>query len=264
MKKRNTVKKTIKNNIKQNNNKTKKHNNKLSLLLDNKKIDDRYKSFEKDMAVTLKNKKTVEQIQNDLAKLFLKPFSPKSVRPVDDFYTYINYEWLSDAKAKQVIEKKFYTQYDDFRIVQEKVYYDIMDIVDDYIKNNNGPLSKQLSNLLDSLNHGSDKKAEQQIKNTIKTIDIFIENDDLYGLLAYLNRNDLVNIASPISWNVQTDSHDPTIFRSHINMPRLPLYDLDLYIYNEDDTNYRNTIYCYDGIHCYWNASSTAEEKEMI
>lgn len=210
-------------------------------------------SFEK----TFKNKKSLIQIENELSKMFLIPFSPKKIKPVDDYYTYINYEWLNNVEKKQLLKKKFYTQYDDFRITQEKVYYDLIEIVNDYLKQNSNPMQKELKNLFHSLNSGSDKKAEMQIQKSIKIIDGFIENDDLYGLLAYCNRNELVNFACPISWSVQPDIYNPNIFISSITLPKLPVYDLNLYMPHEkNDTLYqkqyktfyknRYVLYCKD------------------
>jgi hypothetical protein len=195
--------------------------------------DDKYKSFEVALSKKLNNKKTFDQIENELVKDFLKPFSPKGIKPVDDFYTYINYQWLTEVEKKQFLKKKFYTQYDDFRIVQEKVYYDLIEIVNEDIQNNK---NKQLKNLFNSLNCNKDNKVELQIRETKNIIDNFIANDDLYGLLAYCNRNELVNFACPISWCIKPDLHNPQIYRSHLTIPKLPYYDLDLYLINETDT----------------------------
>lgn len=228
-------------------NKTRKNVTRKSVIKNNitKKIldgmhketdDKKYKSFEFEFSKRLKNKQTINQIENDLAKAFLKPFSPKGIKPNDDFYTYINYQWLSNVEKHKLLKKKFYTQYDDFRIIQEKVYYDLINIVNDYIKNEKGPLRNEIKHLFDSLNCDKDDKVENQILITRNKIDKFVSEDDLYGLLAYCNRNELVNFACPIAWSVKQDLHNPQVFRSHLTMTKLPYYDLDLYVINDTDS----------------------------
>jgi putative endopeptidase len=226
--------KTKKNKNKKNKNKTIKKN--MLDLIHHEQHHEKYQSFEKNMSMTLKHKKSVKQIGDELTKLFLKS---SKIKPEDDFYTYINSQWLNNVKKNNLLKNKFYTQYDNFRIVQEKVYYDLIKIIEDYIKRENTSQSKNVKKLFDSLNNNNDHIAEKQIAKTIEIIDKYIANDDLYGLLAYLNRNDLVNIACPISWTVEHDLYNPTIYRSHLRMPKLPLYDLDLYMYDKTDENYR-------------------------
>lgn len=227
--------------IKKNNvtkrNTTKKNTTKKMLDNINKHQEEsKYKSFELELSKEVKHNKNNSQTEDDLAKQFLKPFSPKGVKPTDDFYTFINYQWLSDVENSNYLKKKFYTQYDDFRIVQEKVYYDLIDIVKKYIKSEKGPLKNQLKNVFESLNNNNDRKVEKQIYNTIKKVDKFIADDDLYGLLAYCNRNELVNFACPIAWTIKNDLYDPTILRSHLTVTKLPYYDLDLYVIKDTDS----------------------------
>ena len=218
---------------------TKRNTTKKMLDSVNKHKDEtKYKSFELELSKEVKHNKNNSQTEDDLAKQFLKPFSPKGVKPNDDFYTFINYQWLSDVENGNYLKKKFYTQYDDFRIVQEKVYYDLIDTVKNYIKSEKGPLRNQLKNVFDSLSLTSknDRKVEKQINNTISKIDKFIADDDLYGLLAYCNRNELVNFACPIAWSVKNDLYDPTTLRSHFTVTKLPYYDLDLYVIKDTDS----------------------------
>ena len=53
-----------------------------------------------------------------------------------DYYTYINYQWLEETSKKIKKEQKYYVQVDSFRVTQEKVYYEVIDMVKEYIKQN--------------------------------------------------------------------------------------------------------------------------------
>ena len=76
-----------------------------------------------------------------------------------DFYSYINDDWIHKQEEKLKKELKYYAQVDSFRIAQEKVYYQVIDYVNDYIKTN--PHSKK-AKLLDNV--------YKAIYNTTKTV----------------------------------------------------------------------------------------------
>jgi len=88
------------------------------------------KSTTKSSSKELRAKKNSASIAKELIRVFDKPLAPKSVNPKDDFYTYVNYEWLKKMKSKRT--EKYYTRIDSFRMLQEKVYYQLVDIVKGY------------------------------------------------------------------------------------------------------------------------------------
>ena len=67
--------------------------------------------------------------QNKLVKMLNTPFSPSHLTAKSDYYNYINYQWLKEQDKD--MKKKFFVQVDNFRIVQEKVYYEIIELVKD-------------------------------------------------------------------------------------------------------------------------------------
>ena len=71
-------------------------------------------------------------IGKELISAFKKPIAPKHIDPKDDFYTYVNYDWLKEKEKKHKKMKKYYTRFDSFRMLQEKVYYQLIDIVKAY------------------------------------------------------------------------------------------------------------------------------------
>ncbi len=111
-----------------------------------------HKSFEENFKKFLDSKhgksdpkiKDYSQVWEELIRDFKKPLAPKSVNPKDDFYTYVNYEWLKKMKSNK--EKYYYTRIDSFRITQEKVYYQLIDIVKDYTSKHSDHKSKMIHN----------------------------------------------------------------------------------------------------------------------
>jgi len=94
-------------------------------------------SFEENFDNYFKNKKNARQLKNakyntigkELISAFKKPIAPKHINLKDDFYTYVNYDWLKEKEKKHKKIKKYYTRVDSFRTLQEKVYYQLIDIV---------------------------------------------------------------------------------------------------------------------------------------
>ena len=136
----NTLKK-----IKDLNNKTKKKRNnliknnkpeKLSNLC--KKSANTYNTFEdKIEEIFKKNKLNIVSTSYNLEKQIVsdikKAVNPSNVKPNEDFYSYINDRWISDYELRE--EQKYIIQVDDFRITQDKVYRELIQIIENYISN---------------------------------------------------------------------------------------------------------------------------------
>ena len=113
-------------------------------------------SFEENFKTYFKNKKNAQQLKNakyntigkELISALKKPIAPKHINPKDDFYTYVNYDWLKEMKHKKM--KKYYTRVDSFRTLQEKVYYQLIDIVKAYTSENSSHKSHMIQNVYES------------------------------------------------------------------------------------------------------------------
>ena len=60
-------------------------------------------------------------------KELLSKFAPNSIKPENNFYDYINYQWLKNVSLEE--QQKYITQVDDFRLTQDKVYRQLNDII---------------------------------------------------------------------------------------------------------------------------------------
>ena len=99
------------------------------------------------------NELLYDPINNSLFEEFDNKLKKQSkIRKEDDFYTYINEGWIENEKKKK---EKYYVQDDDFRISQDKVYHDVIDLVEESIKNNNSLTDRAMKTVIDSLNNNS-------------------------------------------------------------------------------------------------------------
>ncbi len=175
--------------------------------------------------------------EKDLIKLFKIPFTPSKIILQDDYYSYINYQWISEQTKLTKKTNKFYTQIDSFRVAQEKVYYELIDIVKNYIKTSNSKESKEIGNLYRSLVNLDRKSAKKNVMQTIDFVENSIKKGDLYEFIANINKNEVISWGCPIVWRVIPDDKDSKKYRNYIDPPELSVYDYLIYIEdNQDDS----------------------------
>jgi len=168
--------------------------------------------------------------ERELVKMFKTPFTPSKYTPKNDYYTYINYQWMAIKGAEIKKEQKYYVQVDSFRISQEKVYYELIDIVKDYIKQNDTSRSRAVKNVYESLLNLDDVSTENYVGWAIERIDQIFASNSVYRMLAEINQNEIIAWGSPIVWSVMPDEKNSKIFRSYISAPQLTVYDYTIYI----------------------------------
>ena len=211
------------------------------------------KPFEKKFnLLLLKNEKKLNNIESlkksEFAKELLSKFAPKSVKPNNDFYDYINYLWLKNVTLKK--QQKYIVEVDDFRLSQDKVYKELNKIIVDYFKNNNTRLAKNMKKYYYSVLHMNPKPYSKKLAfEGIKVVDDLISRNNPLELLAYFNKDEMLSPHFPLSLTVQPDDKDPNICRCYLDAPQLILVDLN--VYYDDGTqvqykkNYRERYFEY-------------------
>lgn len=198
-----------------------------------------FSSFEEKFEKTLSRDlvKVDKNVEKELIKMFKIPFTPGHIKPQDDYYTYINYQWIEKKHKELQKEQKYYVQVDSFRVTQEKVYYELIDIVKDYIKKNpNSRKSKAIKSVHNSLYNLDTKHAEDYIKWITSMIEQIIERGNIYELLGSINTNEIISWGCPIVWSVLRDEKNSTIYRSNISAPQLTAFDLEIYLDGLDES----------------------------
>jgi predicted metalloendopeptidase len=193
----------------------------------NNSFEDNFKNYLKNDEIKADDESRSLSIGKELIRVFNKPMAPKSVNPKNDFYTYVNYEWLKKMKSQHT--NKYYTRIDSFRIIQEKVYYQLIDIVKDYTSEHSDHKSKMIRNVYESFLHLDESVCETHWINIKKELDNIFETGKCMDLLIYMNKNEIVSSFCPLSFSMITDEKNSKINRCHINAPQLSYYNDELY-----------------------------------
>jgi len=176
-----------------------------------------------------------------LKENFAQTDLPKALYLIkNDYYTYVNQEWFNshDIEKKSDKDKNYYVQYDHFRIVQEEVYYKLIDYMKTYIKEN--PKDKTaiaIDAVYKSLYNDTRKTMFKHVDAVINELDGFIKADDMYGLLAMINSNETISLYSPIQWYLNPDEKNVKKYISHMSFGKLGIYDYLIYINTLDTDN---------------------------
>jgi len=155
---------------------------------------------------------------NNLKKKFILP---SQIKAQNDFYSYINYNWLEKSKKSKNNNKDFdyITEIDNVRITQDKVYRELFVIIKKYIKSHNTPETRNLYKFVESAYNLN------PISNSLKHIDEYInyldelrqDKKNIWKLLAYINKIDIMKDKCPFVWSLEPDPSNNKIFIPQIS-----------------------------------------------
>lgn len=192
-----------------------------------------FNRFEEEYKKTLKENKNMSD--SELIKLFNTPFTPTKYKAQNDYYTYINYQWLNEKSKELKKSLKYYVQVDSFRVTQEKVYYELIDIVKDFIKNNDSPKAHAIKKVYNSLYNLNPKVIKDYVHKVVEKIDKLLSNDSMFDFFGKINQNEIVSWGCPIVWGVLRDEKNVKKYVSNISAPQLTIYDYEIYIEDKAD-----------------------------
>ena len=231
--------KTIKKN--KTNNKTKKNKYKLqgNELILRKDCPTNLKPFEELYQKEFKTNKSYNTLNDKFVKILLSRSSPSSIKPQNDYYSFINYKWLKEVKIKK--EQQYIVQVDDFRLIQDKVYNELNKIILDYIKNHDDKLAKNMKNFYYSVvNMNSISKGKLISKRGIHQIENLLASNNPWKILAHFNKYNFYNYLCPFIFTVEPDDKNSKKFITNINPHNFMILDLDVYFDNGKNIEYKN------------------------
>jgi len=161
-----------------------------------------------------------KQIINDLKKAV----STSNITPQNNFYSYINDRWLKEYELQE--NQKYIVQVDDFRIVQDKVYRELIEIIENYISNPKTKNTKKalcIKNAYESFKNINTNEQQQCVANAmLELIDELRKNkENLWKMLAIMNKNEIVSWSTPFVWSLNPDDKNPKIFKCCLESPQL-------------------------------------------
>jgi endothelin-converting enzyme/putative endopeptidase len=217
------------------NNKTKK--NKCSITSANTyntfedKVEDLFKKNNIDILSSSYN------LEKQIVSELKEAVNPKGVKPNEDFYSYINDRWISDYELTE--NQKYIVQVDDFRITQDKVYRELIEIIENYIKHPSTKKAKCIKDAYTSFkNYNTPEQTKCVAKIELELIDeMSKDKSNVWARLGVLNRNEIISWGCPFVWSLNPDEKNPKIYRCYLEPPQLTLIDVDVYFDDKEDTN---------------------------
>jgi predicted metalloendopeptidase len=184
-------------------------------------------------------KKTSSEKTKAFVKQLLSKFAPHSIKPENDFYDYINYQWIKDVSLEN--QQKYITQIDDFRLTQHQVYEELNGIILDYIKTHDDKLSKNLKNFYNSVIKTNPKDYTRRLaKEAVKTIDDLIAENNPWKMLAFFNKDEMIAHKAPFVWSLNPDEKNAQVYSSYITPHQFTILDVTVYYDDGKDVEYKN------------------------
>jgi putative endopeptidase len=247
MNKTNKKKEIVKNKTKKNNKNGDKIKDELRDIC--KQYAETYKPFESTVEELFKQSgldinSTNYNLEKEAIKDLKKAVSPSGIQPNEDYYSYVNERWLKSFKLET--GQEYIVQVDDFRLMQDKVYRDLIGILNNYTNNpktKNTPEGKCISNAFKSFkSFNTIEQVRCLAKTVVEYIDIFNENSTLWERLARINMNEIISWGSPFVWSINPDDKNPKIYKCYLEPPQVTLLDLDVY-YDDDEDSEKDKKY---------------------
>jgi len=199
------------------------------------------KPFEEDFEKNIsKNhlQKSSSKRKKEFVKELLSKFAPNSIKPENNFYDYINYQWLKNVTLEE--QQKYITQIDSFRLAQDKVYKELNVIILDYIKSHNNKLSKNLNNFYNSVVNMNPKSYSKKIAfDSVLKIEELIQKNNPWEMLAYFNKDEMIAHNAPFVWSLEPDDKNSKVYSCYINPHNFELIDLTVYYDDGIDVAYK-------------------------
>jgi putative endopeptidase len=211
------------------------------------KLDELFKKNKMDIVSTSYN------LEKQIVSNLKKAINPKNVQPNQDFYSYINDRWIADYELEE--EQKYIVQVDDFRLTQDKVYKELLEIIEQYIATHHDKKAECIRKAYKSVStFTSDQKTTEYATALASYIDELSEDSsNVWKLLANFNTNEMISWAAPFVWSINPDDKNPKIYHCYLESPQVTLIDIDVYYDDNEDTeeekkykkHYRNKYFSY-------------------
>ena len=214
------------------------------------KIDELFKKNKIDVVSTSFN------LEKQIVSELKQAVNPKGIQPNDDFYSYINDRWIKDYELTE--QQQYIVQVDDFRITQDKVYRELIEIIEEYIskpKETNNKQKQCIKNAYESFKgYNTNEQTRCLSKSFVEYNDeIMKDKSNIWEKIGTINRNEVTLWGCPFVWSINPDDKNPKKYRCYLEPPQLTLIDVGVYFDDDIDTEeekkykkkYRNEYFKY-------------------
>lgn len=196
------------------------------------------KTLEQVMVET-KNNNINNEINNRLIKFFETPFTKKNeYLQKNDYYSYINNSWERKLDIRKE-DLKYLTKFDDFRLVQYHVYEELNGLIKQYIdKNKNTVVAQKLKDVYYStLKFNPIESSRNFLDKIIEQVDTLRKDpNNIWKMLAFVNKNELTNDVSPLNWRYALDKKNSEKYINYMEPHQFAIFDINIYTYGTGTT----------------------------
>lgn len=202
-----------------------------------------YHSFEANLDKLFKKHKmdvtsTSFNLEKEIIRDIKRAVSPSNITPNQDFYSYINERWLQNVDVEAY--QQYITQVDNFRLVQDKVYRQLMDVVEEYVKH--GPAGRHRTCVQRAYASFQRRNTLAQTRCLASAMVEYLDElrkskVNVWQKIAMSNSNEIISWGAPFVWSINPDDKDPTRYKCYLEPPEVTLLDLDIYYDYPDDTD---------------------------
>ena len=121
--------------------------------IDTELIESKYLLYPLKNIETNKESINTEQSLKDELLYIEKVEKENKLSPKKDFYTYVNYAWMKEKSIVMNYKNYYFVKLDNFRFVQNTVNYRVVNLANEYCRNNNTALSKKVQNVIDAMTY---------------------------------------------------------------------------------------------------------------
>lgn len=176
--------------------------------------------------------------KRQFVKELLSKFAPHSIKPQNNFYDYINYQWSKNVTLQE--QQKYIVQIDEFRLAQDKVYSELNQIILDYIKTHKDRLATNLKNYYTSVINMNPKNYSKRLAaQSVAHVENMIKADNPWALLAFYNSDEMIATMAPFVWALNPDEKDTKIYRCYVTAHQFSIMDLAVYYDDGKDVAYK-------------------------
>lgn len=196
------------------------------------KLDDLFKQHNMDVTSTSFN------LEKEIIKDIKKAVSPSNITPNQDFYSYINERWLQNVDVE--VHQQYITQVDNFRLVQDKVYRELIEIIQTYLRNGKRDRRHACVQRAYASFRGYNTLAQTRClaRALVEYLDEMRKTKgNVWEKIALSNSNEIISWGAPFVWSINPDDKDPTRYNCYVEPPEVTLLDLDIYYDYPDDTD---------------------------
>jgi len=198
-----------------------------------------------DVIEETKSREIDKKINSDLIRILQYPISKEGIElSKNDFYTYINESWIKNISTNED-SIKYLIKIDDFTVKQYKTYIKLNELIQQYIKKHNNKISIEMNNYyLSALSLNSELSSLNFLKNTIQYIDkLRKDKNNLWELLAYINKHEITNVFCPINWNFLPDRMNSKEYISYIDPMIFNIIDISSINEKQNSINYVKKVF---------------------